>query len=171
MNVECPRSRFDSRIRPDDSEEAFAELLHRHVDLVYSTAFRVLRNPSFAEQVTQRVFVALARNALKLHPRTALAGWLHETTRNFAITTVRSEERRRLREQEVGAMETSDSNDMQAGWDQMAPHLDDALAQVGDADRDAILLRYFERKHLGYARPEFRRSFPNAGGLPYLVRK
>jgi Sigma-70 region 2 len=52
-----------------DSEEAFAELVHRHVDLVYSTAFRVLRNPSFAEEVTQRVFVALARNALKLHPR------------------------------------------------------------------------------------------------------
>ena len=56
------------------SEEAFGELMHRHVDLVYSIAFRVLRNASFAEEVTQRVFVALARNALKLQHRAVLTG-------------------------------------------------------------------------------------------------
>ncbi|MBI4662244.1 MAG: hypothetical protein HY735_25780 [Verrucomicrobia bacterium] len=77
------------------AEEAFEELVHRHVDLVYSTAFRVLRDASLAEDVTQRVFVALARNAVKLQRRPVLTGWLHETARNFAVTTVRSEERRR----------------------------------------------------------------------------
>lgn len=128
------------------SEEAFGELVHRHLDLVYSIAFRVLRNASFSEEVTQRVFVALARNAVKLEQRAGLTGWLHETTRNFAITTVRSEERRRLREQEAATMKSHDSNEMQAVWDQMAPHLDGALAQLSEADRDAILLRYFERK-------------------------
>ncbi len=128
------------------SEEAFGELAHRHVDLVHSTAFRVLRNASLAEEVTQRVFVALARNATKLQHRAVLTGWLHETTRNFAITTVRSEERRRLREQEAATLETPESNDTQAVWDQIAPHLDDALAHLSEADRDAILLRYFERK-------------------------
>ena len=51
------------------SDEAFAELAHRHVDLVYSTAFRVLRNASLAEEVTQRAFQALAQNAQKLSHR------------------------------------------------------------------------------------------------------
>src|SRR5262245_44243925 len=128
------------------SEEAFGELVHRHVDLVYSTAFRVLRNPGFAEEVTQRVFIALARNAGKLQQRPVLTGWLHETARNFAVTTVRSEERRRLREQEAAALRSLDSDDPQAVWDRIAPHLDGALAQLGEEDRDAILLRYFERK-------------------------
>src|SRR6266498_6046744 len=85
----------------NDAEASFGELVHRHIDLVYSTAFRVLRNAELADEVSQRVFVALARNATKLQHRAVLTGWPHETTRNFAITTVRSEERRRLREQEA----------------------------------------------------------------------
>jgi RNA polymerase sigma factor (sigma-70 family) len=128
------------------AEESFGELVHRHVDLVYSTAFRVLRNASLAEEVTQRVFVALAQNATKLQHRAVLAGWLHQTARNFAIATVRSEERRRQRERDAASLETFDSNDSQAGWDQLAPHLDGALARLSESDRDAILLRYFERK-------------------------
>jgi RNA polymerase sigma factor (sigma-70 family) len=86
------------------SEEAFGELVHRHVDLVHSTALRVLRDAGLAEDVTQRVFVALAQNAGRLQERTSLTGWLHETARNFAVSTVRSEERRRLREQEAISM-------------------------------------------------------------------
>src|SRR6185436_11277256 len=82
-------------------EASFGELVHRHIDLVYSTAFRVLRNAGLAEEVSQRVFVALARNAEKLEDRAILAGWLHKTARNFALETVRSEERRRHREREA----------------------------------------------------------------------
>jgi len=80
------------------AQASFGELVHRHVDLVYSTAFRVLRNAGLAEEVSQGVFVALARNAEKLRHRAVLAGWLHQTARNFALETVRSEERRRQRE-------------------------------------------------------------------------
>src|SRR5262245_7466428 len=128
------------------TEASFGELVHRHVDLVYSAAFRVLRNPELAEEVSQRVFVALSRNAEKLEQRAVLAGWLHQTARNFALETVRSEERRRQRERDAAALRTLDSNDTQSVWDQVASHLDAALAQLDENDRDAILLRYFERK-------------------------
>lgn len=128
------------------SEAAFAELVHRHVDLVYSVAVRVLRNTGLAQDVTQRVFVALARRAHALQDRVVLAGWLHETARNFAVTTVRSEERRRRREQEAAAMETHASTDSGAAADDLLLHLDAALAELDTADRDAILLRYFERR-------------------------
>jgi hypothetical protein len=62
------------------------------------------------------------------------------------LETVRSEERRRQREREAATIRNLDSDDTPAAWDQIAPHLDTALAQLGEADRDAILLRYFERK-------------------------
>ncbi len=128
------------------TEESFGELVHRHVDLVYSTALRVLRNAELADEVSQRVFVALARNAQQLEDRAVLAGWLHQTARNFALATVRSEERRRQREREAAAIRSLDASDTPSVWDQIAPHLDAALAQLEPDDRDAILLRYFERK-------------------------
>src|SRR5262245_51008015 len=124
------------------AEASFGELVHRHIDLVYSTAFRVLRNSSLADEVSQRVFVALARNAEKLEDRAVLAGWLHQTATNFALETVRSEERRQQREREAAAIRNLDSNDTQSIWDQVAPHLDAALAQLDQDDRDAIVLRY-----------------------------
>ena len=128
------------------SEDAFADLVHRHVDLVYSTALRILNNFSLAEEVTQRTFLALSQNARKLQDRSILTGWLYETARNSAVTTIRSENRRRLREQEAALMQTQDSSEDQPPWAQMAPHLDDALAKLGTHDRDLILLRFFERK-------------------------
>ncbi len=130
----------------NNSDEAFAELVHRHVDLVYSTALRILRDSNLAEDVTQSVFIALARRAARLQNRTALTGWLHETARNFAIGTVRSEERRRRREQEAVRMNISDSTGTEDLWNQVAPHLDQALTQLSGADRDMILGRYFEGK-------------------------
>src|SRR5215510_9854564 len=82
-------------------EASFSELVHRHVDLVHSTALRILRDPSLAEEVTQWVFLALAKHSMKLQGRTSLTGWLYESARNLAVNTVRSEERRRQREQET----------------------------------------------------------------------
>ena len=128
------------------TEDAFADLAHRHVDLVYSTALRLLNNSSLAEEVTQRTFLTLSQNARKLQDRSILTGWLYETTRNFAITTIRAEHRRRLREQEAALMQTQNPNEDQPPWAQMAPHLDDALARLNADDRDVILLRFFERK-------------------------
>jgi RNA polymerase sigma factor (sigma-70 family) len=128
------------------SEQAFSKLVHRYVDLVHSTALRIVRDAGLAEDVTQRVFVALAQHATKLQGRSSLTGWLHETARNLAINTVRSEERRRQREQEAAAMKHPDANDPQAQWQQIAPFLDDALAQLSAAERELILWRYFERR-------------------------
>jgi DNA-directed RNA polymerase specialized sigma24 family protein len=67
-------------------EASFGELVHRHVDLVHSTDLRIVRNTSLAEDVTQRVFLALARHSVKLQERASLTGWLHDTARNAAIS-------------------------------------------------------------------------------------
>src|ERR1044071_9858556 len=127
-------------------ERSFSELVHRHIDLVHSTALRIVRDVSLTEDVTQRVFLALARHSVKLQERISLTGWLHETARNVAINTVRSEERRRLREQEAASMNDPGSTDTDTLWQHLAPHLDEALAQLNATERDVILWRYFERR-------------------------
>src|SRR5262245_21042015 len=107
-------------------ESSFSELVHRHIDFVHSTAQRVLGNTNLAEDVTQRVFLALAQHSVKLQERLSLTGWLHETTRNLAINTVRSEERRRRREQEAATMNHLEASDSEMLWQQIAPRLDEA---------------------------------------------
>src|SRR5438093_1366753 len=100
-----------------------------------------------AKDVTQSVFIALAQNARQLTDRQVLAGWLHATARNLASKTVRSEVRRRAREQEAAVMNEllSDSGtDVPPVWSNIAPHLDDALGELSEPERDAVLLRYFK---------------------------
>jgi RNA polymerase sigma factor (sigma-70 family) len=129
----------------EKSEAAFAELVQRHIHLVYSAAVRLVVDPHLAEDVAQAAFVALARNAGKLAARDVLSSWLMVTTRNLAAKTVRTEERRRSREKEAAAMqiEYSEPDDL---WERIAPQLDDALSQLDEIDRDALALRFFERK-------------------------
>ena len=128
------------------SEPAFAELVRRHVDLVYTAALRMVCDSHLAEDVTQGAFVALARNSPRLTDRPALSGWLHCTAHNLAANAVRSEVRRRSREQESVAMNELLSSESDAPWEAIAPHLDAALGELNEADRDALLLRYFEKK-------------------------
>jgi RNA polymerase sigma factor (sigma-70 family) len=128
------------------SEAAFAELVRRHLDFVYSAARRMVCDPHLAEDVTQGVFVALAKNSAQLHERPILSGWLHRTAQNIAAQTVRTIERRRAREQEVVAMNELLSAEPDASWENIAPHLDSALGELAESDRDALLLRYFEKK-------------------------
>jgi RNA polymerase sigma factor (sigma-70 family) len=128
------------------SEEAFAEVVRRHVDFVYSAAIRMVRDPHLAEDVTQNVFMALAHNARELMERPVLVGWLHRTARNLAAKTVRSELRRRAREQEAAAMNDHLSPEPDSLWLDVAPQLDAAMGELSDPDRDALLLRYFERR-------------------------
>lgn len=126
------------------SEAAFAELVQRHIDLVHSAAFRMLNDLHLAKDVTQGVFVALAKDAGKLTNHPVLSGWLHRAARNIAAQTIRTDMRRRHREQQAAAMnETPETN---AAWEEIAPHLDAALAELNEPDRDAVLLRYFENK-------------------------
>jgi RNA polymerase sigma factor (sigma-70 family) len=128
------------------SETAFAELVRRHIDFVYSAALRMVRNTHLAEDVTQGVFVALAQNARKLAEHPVLSGWLHRTAQNLAANAVRSDVRRRVREQEAVVMNELLSDPPDAAWEQIAPQLDAALGALSEADRDALLLRYFERQ-------------------------
>jgi RNA polymerase sigma factor (sigma-70 family) len=128
------------------AEEAFGELVRRHVDLVYSAALRMVRDGHLAEDVTQGVFLALARSAGQLTERPVLSGWLHRTAQNLAANAVRSDVRRRAREQEAAAMNDLLSNEPGAAWEEMAPQLDAALGELSEPDRDALLLRYFEGK-------------------------
>jgi RNA polymerase sigma factor (sigma-70 family) len=128
------------------SEAAFAELVRRHVDLIHSAALRMVCDPHLAKDVTQGVFIALAQNARQLADRPVLSGWLHRTAQNLAANTVRADVRRRAREQEAAVMNELLSTESDANWENIAPHLDAGLGELDEADRDALLLRYFERK-------------------------
>src|SRR6185295_10130767 len=128
------------------SEAAIGELVRRHVDFVYSAARRMVRDPHLAEDVTQAVFVALTKSAGQLADHPVLSGWLHRTAQNIAAQTVRTIERRRAREQEAVAMNELLSGGSEVSWEHIAPHLDAALVELDEPDRNALLLRYFERK-------------------------
>jgi RNA polymerase sigma factor (sigma-70 family) len=125
-------------------EGAFAALVARYLDLVYSAAQRQVRSPELSEEVAQSVFTDLARTAGKLTPKTVLTAWLYQVTRRTAIDVVRRESRRRLREQ----IAVTDMNPQPAGWNGIEPLLDDAMEALDPQDRTAILLRYFENKSL-----------------------
>src|SRR5262249_50509213 len=129
----------------EGSEPAFAALVRKYIDLVYSAALRMVLDPHLAEDVTQATFLAFAKGASRLENCSGLSGWFHRTTRNLAAATVRKEVRRRARETEAVTM-NQDSSEISASWEELAPHLDGALDQLNAADRDALLLRYFERK-------------------------
>ena len=129
------------------SETAFAELVARHIDLVYSAALRrVNGNAATAQDVTQAVFTELARHAPRLVRHASITGWLYTSTHYLAANAIRAEQRRRTHEQEASVMNqllnTGESNPI---WNELRPSLDEAMLQLSAADREAVLLRYFER--------------------------
>jgi len=125
-------------------ESAFTTLFERHVHLVYSAALRQARNPSHAEEVTQAVFILLARKAKSLSPKTVLSGWLYQAARLTTASLIKREIRRQRREQEV-YMQTLTEPDTSL-WEQISPLLDDAMGRLGEKDRNAIVLRFFENR-------------------------
>src|SRR5262245_40035680 len=99
----------------------------------------MVRDPDAAKDVTQNVFVALAEQARQLCARPALEGWLHCTARNLAGKTIRSEVRRRVREQEAVAMNQPFSANPDSDWRRLESDLDEAIGELSDLDRDALL--------------------------------
>lgn len=132
------------RYAQNRSESDFAELVRRHLNLVYSAALRQVNGDThLAQDVAQLVFTDLARKAAALAGHRVLAGWLFTSTRYAAAKLVRGEQRRRVREQEAELMQPSDPSDS-LDWERVRPVLDEALAELNEQDREAILLRYLE---------------------------
>jgi len=128
----------------DRSEAAFAELVRRHLNLVYSAALRYTGNNGDAQDIAQAVFVLLAQKAAEIHDRTVLTGWLYETTRFTALRWLRAKGRRQAREQEAYMQSlNADSADV---WQQISPHLESAMSQLAESDRTLLALRFYENK-------------------------
>lgn len=130
----------------NSSEEAFRTLVDRHLPLVFGTARRMTQNPALAEEVAQTVFILLAQKAGTLAREKVLSGWLFRTTRFVASRAIRSEQRRRQREETAMTMHLHDTRD--ETHTRIAAQLDEALARLGEQDRRAVLLRYFEGRKL-----------------------
>jgi len=127
------------------SETAFTSLVNRHLDLVYSAALRRLGDAHAAQDLTQAVFCLLAQKAGRLGPEAVLVAWLHRAVCLAAAKHWRTEYRRRRHELEV-ARRPPESSAQDPDWMELAPLLDDALNQLADPDRLALLLRFFQGK-------------------------
>ena len=135
----------------DGSQAAFATLVDRHINLVYSAARRQVNSPQLTEEVAQSVFIDLARHAPRFNPATPLVAWLHVVARRTAIDIIRREARRQAREHHAAACGEPVASAMKPSlpaWDVVEPLLDEAVDSLDTTDRAAILLRYFENKTL-----------------------
>jgi RNA polymerase sigma factor (sigma-70 family) len=130
------------------SEPAFTALVKRHIGLVHSAAMRQVGDAHLAEEIAQAVFILLARKAPSLGSKTVLSAWLYRTARYAAANASRARSRRQHREQEAYMQSTSNESEADK-WAQVAPLLDDAMAELGETDHAALVLRFFENKTLG----------------------
>ena len=137
------------------SPQAFASIVRTHIDLVYTAARRQTRDPHLADDITQAVFIVLSRKAKTISDPAHLPGWLIRTTRYAAYNANRIRNRRRRHETRAAAMKPiiapandtgNDTADDRSDLTDLLPALDEHLARLGDADRTAIVLRYFQNK-------------------------
>lgn len=129
----------------DGSEDAFAALVSRHVNMVYSSALRRTADVHLAEEIAQATFIILAKKAASLKGGTILSAWLHRTAQFVAADALKLKQRRLKHEQEAARMEPSTA---ETSWQEVAPLLDDSLTRLREIDRTAIILRFFENKSL-----------------------
>jgi RNA polymerase sigma factor (sigma-70 family) len=124
------------------SQQSFAELVTRHIDLVYSAAVRQVKDEHLAEDVVQAVFLVLARKAATLNSSAPIGGWLLTVARHASVDAMRQRLRSQHREQIAAKPEATAP--AAEDWAELAPVLDQALTQLRPKDRDAIVLRFFE---------------------------
>jgi RNA polymerase sigma factor (sigma-70 family) len=128
-----------------DSAAAFETLVARHVNLVYSAAYRKTGNFHAAEEITQAVFIILSKKAPSLRPEVVLSGWLYQAARFTAANFLRNQILRARREHEAFMSPLSMESEPET-WPQIVPLLEDAMGRLNEKDRNAILLRFFEGK-------------------------
>src|SRR6185312_16231601 len=127
-------------------EPAFAEIVRRHVNLVYSVALRFTHNSEDAQDVTQTVFILLAQKAGSLRERASLTGWLYETTRFTSMKFLRTRARRAAREYEAVTQSIPVASDVENLWQRLEPLLEEAMSHLSEKDRALIALHFFENK-------------------------
>jgi RNA polymerase sigma factor (sigma-70 family) len=132
----------------NDSEAAFAVLVERYLGLVHSVALRQTNDPQHAQDISQAVFIILARKAGVLDSKTVLPGWLYHTARLTAANFQRAEWRRARREQEAFMQSNVNGSSSDLPWRELCPHLETAMAQLVPADRDALVMRYFQNRSM-----------------------
>lgn len=130
------------------SEPAFATLVSRHINLVYSAALRRVGDALLAEEITQTAFIILAHKAGSLHPKTILSGWLYRTAQYAAADALKARQRRLQREQEAYMQSTLRDSPADKTWEQLSPLLDEGMLRLGHVDRNALILRFFEGRNL-----------------------
>jgi RNA polymerase sigma factor (sigma-70 family) len=129
------------------SEPAFTRLVNDSIDLVFAAALRQTRDRDLAQEVTQVVYIILARKAHSLKPGTVISAWLFKTTRYTALNLLRAEARRAAHERKAAEMSTEYLR-VDSSWERLAPVLDEGIARLNDRDRSAIVLRFFERRSI-----------------------
>jgi len=128
------------------SEPAFAALVDRHLDMVYSAALRQTGDASLAQEVAQAVFIILARKSASLGPDTILSAWLYRTARYAAADALKTQRRRQRREQEALMQSPPPETQPEDAWAHVAPLLDEAMTSLAKDDQAALVLRFFENK-------------------------
>src|SRR6185436_1133222 len=128
-----------------NDQRAFAQVVSEHVDMVYSACLRQVGDRHLAEEVTQAVFVILARKDAALPDHIVLAAWLHKTARYAALNALKIERRRRIHERKAAEMAMELRNNGR-DWVGMEPALDEGIAKLPETDRAAIMLRFFEKR-------------------------
>lgn len=128
------------------SEEAFRQLVDAYIGMVHGAALRLVNgNRPLAEDIAQTVFTDLARQAKTLSPEVLVGGWLHRRTCYAVANVMRSEQRRLVREREAVEMNSVNSENPDEALAAVAPVLDEAINQLSEEDRAAIMWRFFER--------------------------
>ena len=143
MNDEQLIKRFTS----GSDDKAFGLLVERYINVAYAAAINYLGNEDLARDACQLTFVKFSKKAGKLSGKVQLGGWIHATARNMARNIQKAETRRRKREESY-ADELMRKPTSETDWAQLGPELHEALVLLKPADRDAVILRFFQNKNL-----------------------